>query len=232
MSGVNYYERLPKKDRAAEKKYRNYDKVRISVPNRFIIAGSSGSGKTNSLLNILVSMNAWSRYYLFVKCPDEPLYKLLVSLLEKAEKKTKQEMVVVSTTLEDMPDVDDIDERYPTVMVFDDMLLNDKKDQAAMTEYFIRGRKKNVSVFYLTQSYFGVPKAIRQSTDVVVFKKLTQKDLSLVLTEFAAEKTKEELLALYKRSGAAGDVTKFLLIDSSPGQAAKWKYRANFEPLE
>ena len=41
-----------------------------------------------------------------------------------------------------------------------DMLIN-KKLNPIVTELFISGRKLNISLFFITQSYFSVPKNIR-----------------------------------------------------------------------
>ena len=48
--------------------------------------------------------------------------------------------------------------------IFDDMIadmLSNKKPNPIVTELFIRGRKLNISLFFITQSYFAVPKNIR-----------------------------------------------------------------------
>ena len=37
-------------------------------------------------------------------------------------------------------------------------MLNNKKHNPLVTELFIRGRKLNISLVFITQSYFGVPK--------------------------------------------------------------------------
>ena len=46
------------------------------------------------------------------------------------------------------------------MIVFDDMIadmLSNKKLNPAITELFIKGRKSNISVVFITQSYFAVP---------------------------------------------------------------------------
>ena len=50
------------------------------------------------------------------------------------------------------------------LIVFDDMIadmLSNKKLNPVVTELFIRGRKLNISLVFITQSYFAVPKSIR-----------------------------------------------------------------------
>ena len=50
------------------------------------------------------------------------------------------------------------------LIVFDDMtadMLSKKKLNPIVTELFIRGRKLNVSLVFITQSYFKVSKDVR-----------------------------------------------------------------------
>ena len=50
------------------------------------------------------------------------------------------------------------------LIVFDDMIpdiINNKKLNSIVTDLFIRGRKLNISLVFITQSYFKVPKDIR-----------------------------------------------------------------------
>ena len=50
------------------------------------------------------------------------------------------------------------------LIVFDDMIadmINNKKLNPIVTELFIRGRKLNISIVFITQSYFKVPKDVR-----------------------------------------------------------------------
>ena len=43
-------------------------------------------------------------------------------------------------------------------------MINNKKLNPVLTELFIRGRKLNISIFFITQTNFGVPKDVRLST--------------------------------------------------------------------
>ena len=69
----------------------------------------------------------------------------------------------------DMHDVyKNIDEYNPNkenkiLIVFDDMIadiIHNKKLNSIVTELFIRGRKLNISLVFITQSYFKVPKIL------------------------------------------------------------------------
>ena len=56
------------------------------------------------------------------------------------------------------------DKKRKVLIVFDDVIdkmINNKKVNPIVTELFIRGRKINICIVFITQSYFKVPKDIR-----------------------------------------------------------------------
>ena len=62
--------------------------------------------------------------------------------------------------------------------IFDDMIADiviNKKINAVVTELFIRGRKWNISVVFITQSYFKVPKDVRQNSKIFSIIKISNK---------------------------------------------------------
>ena len=66
------------------------------------------------------------------------------------------------------------DKECKILVVFDDMtadMINNKKLNSIVTELFIRGRKLNISLVFITQSYFKVPKDVRlNSTHFFIMK--------------------------------------------------------------
>ena len=54
-------------------------------------------------------------------------------------------------------------------------LINNKKLNSVVTELFIRGRKLNVSLVLITQSYFKVPKDVTLNTTHFFIMKITNK---------------------------------------------------------
>ena len=57
--------------------------------------------------------------------------------------------------------------KHRVLIVFDDMIadmINTKKLNPIVTELFIRGRRLNISIVFITQSYFEVPKEVRLNT--------------------------------------------------------------------
>ena len=61
--------------------------------------------------------------------------------------------------------------KWKLLISFDDMIANvlsNKTLQRAVTELFIRGRKLNISLVFITQSYFAVPKNIRLNSKIAL----------------------------------------------------------------
>ena len=59
------------------------------------------------------------------------------------------------------------DKENKILIVFDDMIadmIHNKKLNSIVTKLFIRGRKLNISLIFITQSYFKVPKDVRLNT--------------------------------------------------------------------
>ena len=66
----------------------------------------------------------------------------------------------------------DIESKILTI--FDDMIADmthNKKLDSIVTELFIRGRKPNIYLVFITQSYFKVPKHVRLNTSHFLLQK-------------------------------------------------------------
>ena len=67
------------------------------------------------------------------------------------------------------------DKENKILIVSDDMIadmINNKKLNWIVTELFIRGRKLNISLVFLTQSYFKVPRDVRLNTSHFLIAKI------------------------------------------------------------
>ena len=70
------------------------------------------------------------------------------------------------------------DKENKILIVFDDMItdmINNKKLNSIVTELFLRGRKLNISLVFITQSYFKVPKDVRLNTTKFFIMKIPNK---------------------------------------------------------
>ena len=69
---------------------------------------------------------------------------------------------------------DTISKKHKTLIVFEDIIadvINNKKLNLVVTELFIRGKKLNISLVFITQLYFEVPKDVKiNSTQYFIMK--------------------------------------------------------------
>ena len=110
---------------------------------------------------------------MYAKDPHEPKYQFLINKRESTGLKHFNDPKAFIEYSNDMHDVyKNIDEYNPDkenkiLIVFDDMIadmINNKKLNSIVTELFIRGRKSNISLVFITKSYFKVPKDVRLKT--------------------------------------------------------------------
>ena len=141
-------------------------------PYRMLIIGPSGSGKTNALLNLIQKKDNGSlidKLYLYAKDLSESKYQFLIKKRENAGIKNLNDpsaFIEYSNTMDDVySNIDDCNpkRKRKSLIVFDDMIadiVTNKKFQAIIKELFIRCRKLNISLVFITQSYLIVPKEV------------------------------------------------------------------------
>ena len=101
------------------------------------------------------------------------------------------------------------DDMIPHVMsnnkaqqVFDDMIphiMSNKKAQQVLKELFIRCRKLNISLCFLTQSYSNVPKHVRLNcTHYVIFKLNNIRGLQNIAINYSADIDYKDFFKIYR----------------------------------
>ena len=153
-------------------------------PYRIIIIGGSGSGKAKALINLINEQNDIEKIYLYARDLSEPKYEYLVKKREDAGIKhlnNPNTFIECSNTVDDVyeniHDYNPIRKRK-NLIVFDDMIadiMSNKKFQVIIKELFIRCRKLNISLVFITQSYFSVPKDVRLNTTHYFIMKINNK---------------------------------------------------------
>ena len=127
--------------------------------HQILIIGSSGSGKTNALLNLINHEPDIDKIYLCAKDPFEAKYRLLLKKRESTCLKYLNDSKALTEYSNDMDDIyKSIEEYNPhkkrkILIVFDDMIadmLNNKKINPIVTELFIRRRKLNIFLLFIT----------------------------------------------------------------------------------
>ena len=162
-------------------------------PFRILIIGPSGSGKTNLLLNIIQKLNDTDpidKIYLYAKDLSDPKYEYLINKREQAGIKNFNDSTAFIEYSNDMNDVftniNDYNKqrKRKVLIIFDNMMadiMNNKDFKAIVKELFIRCRKLNVSIVFITQSYFRTPKNARlNSTHYINMKIQNKKELQSI----------------------------------------------------
>ena len=89
------------------------------------------------------------------------------------------------------------------LIVFDDTIadvINNKKLNPKVTELFIRGRKVNISIVFITQSYFKVPKyVILNSTRFCIMKIPNQRELQQTAINHSSYVDFKDFIKIYKK---------------------------------
>ena len=155
-----------------------------------MIIRPSGSGKTNYLLSIQRDNNIIDKIYLYAKDLEEATYKLLINKREQAGINFNNDpnaFIEYSNSMDDiLSDIEDYNKRRKrkVLIIFDDMIshvMSDKKAQQILKDLFIRCKKLNISLCFLTQSYFLVPKDVRLNcTHYILFKLTTRENYRIL----------------------------------------------------
>ena len=154
---------------------------------RILIISGSGSEKTNALLNLIKEQDYIDKIYLYAKDLSEPKYQFLIQKREDVGIKYCNDpnaFIECSNRMDDVyQNFDDYNSRRKrkNLIVFDDMIadiMSNKKFQVIIKELLIRCRKLNISLVFITQSYFSVPKDVRlNSTHYLIMKINNRKEL-------------------------------------------------------
>ena len=123
-----------------------------------LICGKSGCGKTNLLMHILLKpLIQYDKIYLYSKSLGQEKLQYLRKRLKEVLDQVGYDVMVCSN--DEVKPLDELPINNQKLVIFDDYMC--EKNQDRLIEYFIRGRNKNCSVIYLSQSFYKTPKDIR-----------------------------------------------------------------------
>lgn len=187
----NFYEEVPKTmlDNAENP---NFESHKISLPFRMCVSAPSGSGKTNFVLNLIKKMSGGEGTFkditIVTKNKDEPLYRYLSKIAPE---------IVIKEGMSGLPILDKMEKKENHLVIVDDLLL--EKDQTPIINYYIRCRKLNCSIAYLSQSYFDIPSLVRKNCSYMVFLKIGGvREVKDILRNFGLGVSKEQLMNMYE----------------------------------
>jgi hypothetical protein len=216
---IDWYKKIPKKF-LLKTHNPHFDTHHIKLPFRMIIAGNSGSGKTQTLLNLLYNMpDTFEKIFIVTKCKTEPLYEYLEDRLGKDGLSVKEGII-------ELPDLDSLDKEQNNLIVLDDLVNEPLKQQRPICDYFIRARKKNCSIIYISQSFYAVPKLIRDNISYLIIKQVSSmKNLTMICRECSLGIDKKQLKKIY--DDATQSKQDFLLIDLETDPKDRFRHNLN-----
>ena len=122
-----------------------------------------------------------------------------------------------------------IGKKRKILIVFDDMIadmINNKKLNSIVTELFIRGRKLNISLVFITQSYFKVPKDVRlNSTHFFIMKIPNKRELQQIALNHSSDINSKDFIKIYKKCTA--EPYSFLVNDATLASDNPLRFRKN-----
>ena len=203
-------------------------------PYRILIIGGSGSGKTNALLNLIEDQPDIDKIYLYAKDPYEDKYQYLINKRESVGISHLNDPKAFIEYSNDMHDVYkkidnyNLDKENKILIVFDDMIADmiNKKLNSIVTELFIRGRKLNISLVSISQSYFKVPKDGRNnSTHFFIMKILNNRELQQITINHSSDINAWDFIEIYRKY--ADNPYSFSVIDTTLPSNNLLRFRKN-----
>ena len=188
-----------------------------------MVIGPSGSGKTNYLLNsVQRESNIIDKIYLYPKDLEEPKYKLLIDKRGKGGISFNNDpnaFIEYSNSMDDiLSNIKDYNKkrRRKVLIILDDMIshvMSDKKAQEIL----------NISLCFLTQSYFSVPKDVRLNCTHYIFFKLNKRELQNIAINHTADIDYKDFIKIYRV--CTKEPFNFLTIDTTKDN----KFIKNFD---
>ena len=162
--------------------------------NRTLLVGPSFTGKTYLMLKILSRISDRD-IYIITKSPPEKYTNSKIKNREISD------------------EIKPLNEYENGIIVFDDILGS--SNSRFIDQFFIRGRHNNLDIYYLSQSYFDLPKrTIRNNSNKIILFNQTLKDIEHIYRDVAGyDMNYDEFKELCRKSWE--DDYNYLYIDRS-----------------
>lgn len=144
---------------------------------RGLVVGSSGSGKTNVIISLLVHPNGlrYLNIYLYSKTKAQPKYQFLKQVVEP----------INGVDYYEYDEGDEIitprNAKSYSVIIFDDVVCC---NQNIIRDYYSFGRHNEIDCFYLCQSYSSIPKRlIKDNASIIILFQQDNRNLRHVYND-------------------------------------------------
>lgn len=145
------------------------------------IFGPSGCGKTNVLMTIILHREPLTSICLCSRTSFQDKYQSLEKLVQKYNSNHRKKIKYMSVTPDNLPPPEKVNEE--SSVIFDDVLT---EGQDKIANYFLRGRHRKISCFYLAQSYTKIPKksGIRENFNYLIIFRQDNVNLRQLYNEY------------------------------------------------
>ena len=177
---------------------------------------------------------------MYAKDPYDDKYQFLINKRESIGVKHFNDPKAFIEYSNDMNDVHkNIDHYNPDkenkiLIVFDDMItdmINNKKLNSVVTELFIRGRKLNISLVFITHSYFSVPKNVRLNiTHFFIMKIPNKRELQQISINHSSDICTKNFIDIYRK--CTDKPYSFLVNDTTLSSDDPLRFRKNLHNIE
>ena len=165
--------------------------------------------RSNVLLNLIENQPDTDNICLYAKDPYEAKYQYLIKIRKKVGVDHHNDPRAYTEYSNDMHDVYkninyyNPDKENKILIVFDDMIadmIHNKKLDSVVTELFIRARKLSISLVFITQSYFNVPKDIRLNTTHFFIAKIpNRRERREIATNHSSDISTKDFTNIYRK---------------------------------
>ena len=172
---------------------------------------------------------------MYSKDPYKEKYQYLINQREKVGLNHYDDPKAFMEYSNDMQDVyKNIEDYNPrknrkVLVVFDDMIadmINNKKLNSIVTELFIRGRKLNISIVFITQSYFKVAKDVRlNSTHFFIMTIPDKRELQQIALNHSSDIDFKDFMKIFRKCTA--EPYYFLVNDATLSSDDPLRFRKN-----
>ena len=120
--------------------------------------------------------------------------------------------------------------RRKILIIFNDMIadiMKNRKFQALIKELFIRCRKLNISLGFITHSYFSVPKDVRlNSINYLIMKTNNRKEFQNIAINHSADIDYKNFMKIYRE--CTTETFNFLTINTTLPESNPLRFRKKF----
>ena len=174
------------------------------------------------------------KIYLYAKDPYEYKYQFLINQRESIGISHLNDPKAFIEYSNDMHDVyknidnNNLDKENKILIVFDDMIADmiNKKLNSIVTGLFIRGRKLNISLVFISKSYFKVPNDVRNnSTHFFIMKIPNNRELQQITINHSSDINAWDFIEIYRKY--TDNPYSFLVIDTTLPSNNLLRFRKN-----